>query len=164
MKNAYEIFQNSEKPKNGLPKRWQKFDDLIYLPVGVELTEEELDQVLQKYKVSRIAQQEIIDDDDIRSPKAKILRQGLIFWNFTKVKRFWVLYIWSLSGGESSLIIQRENGVKYQYDLAKNMFSRGNISEKVRFANFDVTNEIIIGKNLISSFYKVISVKNDSSH
>ena len=57
--------------------------------------------------------------------------------------------IWPLSGGESSLIIQRENGVKYQYDLAKNMFSRGNISEKVRFANFDVTNEIIIGKNLI---------------
>ena len=77
-KNAFKIFQNSEKPKNGLPKRWQKFDDLIYLPVGVELTEEELDQVLEKYKVSRIAQQEIIDDDDIRSPKAKILRQGLI--------------------------------------------------------------------------------------
>lgn len=143
-----------------MPKRWQKFDDLIYLPVGVELTEEELDQVLQKYKVSRIAQQEIIDDDDIRSPKAKILRQGLIFWNFMRVKRFWVLYIWSLSWGESSLIIQRENGVKYQYDLAKNMFSRGNISEKVRFANLDVTNEIIIGKNWIILIFRSKKVNN----
>ena len=100
---------------------------------------------MEKYKVSRIAQQETIKNDDIRSPKARMLRQGfrnkslknLISQN---------LAIKSRSGGQNSLIIQRENGVKYQYDLVKNMFSRGNISEKVRFSTLQVTNEIIIGE------------------
>ena len=32
----------------------------------------------------------------------------------------------------------------YAYDLTTNMFSRGNISEKVRFAKLDVTDEVVI--------------------
>ena len=55
-------------PKNGLPKRWQKFGDLIYVPSGVELSDKDILIICEKYKVKRIAQQNIVVSDDIRTP------------------------------------------------------------------------------------------------
>ena len=41
-------------------------------------------------------------------------------------------------------MIQKENGISYSYDFTKSMFSRGNISEKIRFSKFNVYNEVIV--------------------
>lgn len=46
--------------------------------------------------------------------------------------------------GTDTTLIQNENGVSYKFDLTKSMFSRGNISEKIRFSKFSVSNEIIV--------------------
>ena len=53
-----------------LPKRWQKFDDLLVIPAGVEI--ESLENLAANYNVKRIAQQNSITNDTIRSPGAKV--------------------------------------------------------------------------------------------
>ena len=50
-------------------------------------------------KVKRIAQQDIIKDDQIRSPGAKLLL------------------------GTDTTLIQNENGVSYKFDLTKELFN-----------------------------------------
>jgi len=105
-------------PRAGLPKRWQKFGDLILIPSGLTLTESDLNQICVKYKVTRIAQQSSIRSNEIRTPGANLLI------------------------GKNTKIIQKENGISYQYDLTKNMFSRGNISEKIRISKISVTDQL----------------------
>ena len=53
-----------------LPKRWQKFDDLLLIPAGVEI--DSLEKLANEYNVKRIAQQNPITNDTIRSPGAKV--------------------------------------------------------------------------------------------
>ena len=107
-------------PRAGLPKRWQKFGDLVLIPSGVTLTPSDLATISAKYKVSRIAQQNPIQRDEIRTPNAELLV------------------------GTGTELVQKENGVSYAYDFTRNMFSRGNVSEKIRFSALDVTDEVII--------------------
>jgi len=47
-------------PKAGLPKKWQKFQNMILLPSERNFEEEDLERIKTHYKVSRIAQQQII--------------------------------------------------------------------------------------------------------
>jgi len=102
-----------------LPKKWQKFDDLLILPANIEY-KLDLVSLAEKFKVTRIAQQNFIIDDQIRTPGAKLLY------------------------GNGTHVIQKENGISYQFDFTKSMFSRGNISEKIRFSKFEVSNDVII--------------------
>ena len=48
-----------------------------------------------------------------------------------------------LLSGEDPWVLQKENGISYEYNLTTNMFSRGNISEKIRFSKFNVAEEVI---------------------
>ena len=81
---------------------------------------EPLSRTYKEYDVSRIAQQNPILDNDIRTPGARLIY------------------------GEGTEVIQKENGISYSFDFTKSMFSRGNISEKIRFSKFDVKNQVIV--------------------
>ena len=70
--------------------------------------------------MSRIAMQNPIGNDVIRTPGIKLLY------------------------GEGTEVIQKENGVSYHFDISKSMFSRGNISEKIRFSKFDVEGQTVL--------------------
>jgi len=63
-----------------------------------------------------------IEDDDFRSPKVEIMYpQDMDPW-----------------------VVQEDNGVRYVFDVTKVMFSRGNIKEKIRMANFKTAADDII--------------------
>ena len=60
-------------PRTGLPKRWQKFGDLLLIPNTVEVAESDFEQLCKRFKVSRIAQQNKVSTDEVRTPGAKLL-------------------------------------------------------------------------------------------
>jgi tRNA G37 N-methylase Trm5 len=60
-----------------------------------------------------------LKDDAVRTPGAKLLC------------------------GDDPWVLQKENGISYEYNLTTNMFSRGNISEKIHFSKFEVDQEVI---------------------
>ena len=103
-----------------LPKKWSKIDDLLLIPADHKINTDSLEELAIEYGVKRIARQWPILPDQIRSPGVQLIY------------------------GDNTELIQRENGISYSYDLTKSMFSRGNISEKIRFSKFNVHNEIIV--------------------
>ena len=72
------------------------------------------------FKVKRIAQENRVKSDDFRSPNLTLLH------------------------GEDSIVSVVNNGVHYSYDITKCMFSWGNITEKLRIASFDCSNEVVV--------------------
>ena len=46
--------------------------------------------------------------------------------------------------GENGIVQHIDNGIRYTYDVTKNMFSKGNISEKLRIAKFDCEDEVVV--------------------
>ena len=38
----------------------------------------------------------------------------------------------------------RDNGIIYEYDVRKCMFSSGNVTEKLRVAKFDCHNQVVV--------------------
>jgi len=46
--------------------------------------------------------------------------------------------------GESSVVQHKDNGVLYEYDVRKCMFSSGNVTEKMRVARFDCEGEVVV--------------------
>ena len=63
-------------------------------------------------RVTKIARKNAVINDHFRSPRTEILR----------------------GGEEDSWVWKRENGIRYAFDMRRSMFSRGNISEKLRIA------------------------------
>lgn len=50
-----------------------------------------------------------------------------------------------------------DNGIKYAYDVTKNMFSKGNITEKLRISEWDCRDEIVVDLFAGWCFYKYTS-------
>ena len=46
--------------------------------------------------------------------------------------------------GDSGWVSHCENGILYSFDATKCMFSWGNLSEKIRMANLDCTEAVIV--------------------
>ncbi|KAF0039901.1 hypothetical protein F2P81_008136 [Scophthalmus maximus] len=46
--------------------------------------------------------------------------------------------------GEHSWVKHVDNGIRYEFDVTKSMFSAGNITEKLRVAGFDCTGETVV--------------------
>lgn len=44
--------------------------------------------------------------------------------------------------GDSGIVTHIDNGISYTYDITKLMFSRGNITEKIRVAAFNCDGEV----------------------
>ena len=119
--------KQEEKLFMDLPKKWETHGDLIMFPDSSftckfwdNLPNHFWTCVADIFSVQRIALKSIIRKDIFRTPNVT-LRLGT---------HGWVEHI--------------DNGIKYTYDITKNMFSKGNITEKLRISSFDCRNEVVV--------------------
>lgn len=110
-----------------IPSKWDIHNDLVMFP-DTSFTLEVWETLPQPFwtgiadimRVKRIAVKSRIKNDNFRTPKMKLVL------------------------GDDVIVKHIDNGVCYEFDITKNMFSKGNISEKLRIAKFDCTNEIVV--------------------
>lgn len=115
-------------PIKQFPHHWIKHSDLIVLPSnsfsdvqwdGVNV-EEFWKCIAEALGVKRLAIEHHINNDDYRTPTCHLLV------------------------GESGVVEHVDNKVTYVFDVTKNMFCHGNITEKIRMAQLSCDNEIIL--------------------
>ncbi|KAH6558001.1 hypothetical protein KP509_1Z082800 [Ceratopteris richardii] len=112
---------------NEVPKKWERLDDMAILPANSfsskcwSLFGSTFWQILLEcFKVKRVA------------------RQARIKPTQTRDSNLILLY------GHHAWVQHRENGIIYCFDATKCMFSSGNISEKLRMAKLECSNETIV--------------------
>ena len=117
----------SDKDLEDIPNTWQVHGDLLLLPkdsfkhkVWKCVIPAIWDVYCKHLNVKRIARHSRIADDHFRSSKVELLH------------------------GVDGKVARKENGILYSYDITKCMFSDGNITEKMRIAKFDCTDEIVV--------------------
>ena len=117
-----------------LPTKWELFGDLALVPSDALNSEEwhtirsENDTLYQEVwreiatslRVSRIARQSEIANDKLRSSQVKMII------------------------GDSGEVEFTDNGVKFWLDVTKVMFSSGNVTERHRIGDIDMSDEIVV--------------------
>ncbi|CAH1786073.1 unnamed protein product, partial [Owenia fusiformis] len=111
-----------------IPSRWQRHGDLVMLPEKAfqhPVWEESLGLDIWKIVANsmgckRLAKKCRIASDGFRTPQVKLLL------------------------GDDGWVQHVDNHIKYTFDVTKNMFSQGNISEKLRVSSFDCTGETVV--------------------
>ena len=78
------------------------------------------ESIADTLNVRRIAISSRVTNDTVRTPRVTLKTGG----------DGWVSHV--------------DNGVTYTYDVTKCMFSKGNVTEKMRVARFDCTNEVVV--------------------
>ena len=120
-------FQISKDLSKEIPESWEFYGDLLLLP-GNAFTDQAwtkhiadiLQIVCSLFQVSRVARKRSVINDQFRSPKTDLLL------------------------GNTTWVCRRENGITYNFDITKSMFSAGNISEKIRISKFDCSGEVVV--------------------
>lgn len=117
-----------------LPTKWERFDDLALVQSDALNSEEwhiirsENDTLYQEVwreivtslRVSRIARQSEIANDKLRTSQVKMII------------------------GDSGEVELTDNGVKFWLDVTKVMFSSGNVTERHRIGDIDMSGEIVV--------------------
>tara|TARA_X000000368_G_C23041678_1_gene717225 strand:+ start:1577 stop:2506 length:930 start_codon:yes stop_codon:yes gene_type:complete len=114
-----------------IPSRWEKLGDMILLPessfnsldwqkIIIEHPNKIWNIFCGELKVSKIGRQRKIKTGPMRKSQVELLY------------------------GENGIVLHKENGILFEFDTTKVMFSSGNISERIRVSKFDCTNEIIL--------------------
>eukprot|EP00088_Acartia_fossae_P039758 TRINITY_DN4137_c0_g1_i17.p1 TRINITY_DN4137_c0_g1~~TRINITY_DN4137_c0_g1_i17.p1 ORF type:complete len:383 (-),score=30.59 TRINITY_DN4137_c0_g1_i17:523-1638(-) len=108
-----------------LPESYEIYGDLILIPSNSLLAESEqkeevYDIICDIFRVNRIARKNAVVNDKFRSPRTDLLRGA----------EPWVHIV--------------ENRIRYNFDVTKSMFCRGNITEKMRVAKFDCSTEVVV--------------------
>jgi len=128
-KNRIEILKTRVESDVGfvpdLPETFEIYGDLILIPSQALNSQEGqnlkvLEIICDVFRVKRIARKNAVVNDKFRSPRTDLLL------------------------GEDPLVCITENKIKYNFDITKSMFCRGNITEKLRLAQFDCSNELIV--------------------
>lgn len=128
------MFEKSDWEERLPNWKWERHDDLIILPrdpcfrfLEDELgfrkwSEESILALMQAFAPGcrRLAVQGAIHDDDFRSPRLELIL------------------------GDSTIVRHRDNGIVYEFDAGKCMFSSGNITEKMRVASFDCRGQTVV--------------------
>ena len=127
--------QTVEEMAGSFPVSWERHGDLVVLPSAPlstnlwhtylnGLSESQLSNfwhtISLSLKCKRLALSGTISDDNFRSPKVTLVL------------------------GEDGWVDHVDNGVHYTFDVTRCMFSAGNITEKIRVANFDCTRETVV--------------------
>jgi tRNA G37 N-methylase Trm5 len=110
-----------------IPRHWEMFEDLVLLPatsfqspVWDSVASLLWPVVADTFHVSRVARHGRIQSDQFRSPRLEMLL------------------------GADTWVRKKENGVVYELDLAKSMFSSGNVTEKARMMSTDCAGETVV--------------------
>lgn len=124
-----ENVQLSAELESEIPQKWEKYGDIVIFGnercfesnVWQSLIGNELWQtVCDILKVNRVAIRKRIKSDRYRTPRAEL--------------------VW----GNSSWVTHTDNGIKYSWDVEKNMFCAGNAPERHRVAGFDCREEVVV--------------------
>lgn len=109
---------------------WQEFKKSLPLPVvqsensPFSIDEDELAslvcQSIQKPICRRLAIERGVKNDDFRTPDIVMLL------------------------GDNGIVSHKDNHILYQFDVTKCMFSFGNVREKIRMAELDCSDEIVV--------------------
>ncbi|XP_061899983.1 tRNA wybutosine-synthesizing protein 2 homolog isoform X2 [Entelurus aequoreus] len=117
----------TEELRVDLPRSFQRHGDLVLLghncflaPPWKKIDKELWRAVAKGLGAKRLARMSGIRSDGYRSPKVTMLL------------------------GEHSWVKHVDNGITYEFDVTKCMFSAGNISEKLRVAGFDCRGETVV--------------------
>ncbi|KAG7517654.1 hypothetical protein JOB18_013498 [Solea senegalensis] len=118
----------TEELRRNLPRSFQKHGDLVLLgdgcfslPLWKKMDVQQLWSAVAKgLGAKRLAKMSRISKDGFRSPVVTMLL------------------------GEHSWVKHSDNGVTYEFDVTKCMFSAGNITEKLRVAGFNCTGETVV--------------------
>jgi len=139
LRNYIEVELNNFKIKNPLklelleeiPKRWEKLGDLVLFP--------ELSFTSENWmKIISINQNVIWHSLAKALQVSKIGRQKRIQLGPMRRSQVELLY------GKDGIVLHKENGIFFEFDVTKVMFSSGNISERIRVSKFDCSDEIIL--------------------
>ena len=108
-----------------LSDSWFKHGDMAVLSVGkLDVWQQAPTSIwpaiASKMSCTRIALQEKISPDCYRTPVVRVVL------------------------GDGRWVEHIDNGVKYVFDVTQSMFSQGNVTEKMRMAQLDCTNEVIV--------------------
>ncbi|XP_052066312.1 tRNA wybutosine-synthesizing protein 2 homolog [Mytilus californianus] len=124
--HKYDILM-TEQLQRDIPHHWEKHGDLALLPPNCFCDDnwkkagEELWSVICKcLHCSRVARKDVISTDGFRTPQVKLLQ------------------------GDTGWVEHKDNRIRYTYDITKCMFSAGNVTEKLRIAKFDCSNETVV--------------------
>ncbi|XP_062249058.1 tRNA wybutosine-synthesizing protein 2 homolog isoform X1 [Platichthys flesus] len=117
----------TEEMRADLPRSFQRHGDLVLLGDGCFSLHlwKKMDgrlwrAVAEGLGATRLAKISRISSDGFRSPAVTMLL------------------------GEHSWVKHVDNGIRYEFDVTKSMFSAGNITEKLRVAGFDCTGETVV--------------------
>lgn len=109
---------------------WEEFKKAMPIPVVREennpfsIDEDELAsllcQTVQKPACRRLAVERSVKNNDYRTPNVELIL------------------------GDSAIVTHKENQITYRFDITKCMFSFGNINEKMRMAEQDCSEEIVV--------------------
>lgn len=108
--------------KTFLPKKWELLGDVLLMKIPGEL-EDLKGEIAKEYAIELLAKTVLWDlgiEGEFREPKVKLLY------------------------GKETETIHKENGVKFKLDVAKLMFSSGNIDERIRMATIAKKDEIVV--------------------
>ncbi|XP_035016728.1 tRNA wybutosine-synthesizing protein 2 homolog [Hippoglossus stenolepis] len=117
----------TEEMRADLPRSFQRHGDLVLmgdgcfsLPLWKKMDGQLWSAVAEGLGAKRLAKMSQISRDGFRSPVVTMLL------------------------GEHSWVKHVDNGIGYEFDVTKCMFSAGNITEKLRVAGFDCTGETVV--------------------
>ncbi|ELU07407.1 hypothetical protein CAPTEDRAFT_223268 [Capitella teleta] len=108
-----------------VPRHWEKHGDLIILPqnafrnpIWSQIGAWAL--VTEHLKCNRVARKSVVKNDKFRTPQVELVV------------------------GENGWIQQIDNHIKFTYNVTKCMFSVGNITEKLRIASWNCSDETVV--------------------
>ncbi|XP_049591540.1 tRNA wybutosine-synthesizing protein 2 homolog isoform X1 [Syngnathus scovelli] len=117
----------TKEVRDDLPRSFQRHGDLVLLgnncfslPVWKKFDQQLWHTVAKGLGAKRLATMNRISSDGFRSPQVTVLL------------------------GEQSWVKHVDNGITYEFDVTKCMFSAGNITEKLRVAGFDCRGETVV--------------------
>ncbi|XP_068596623.1 tRNA wybutosine-synthesizing protein 2 homolog [Brachionichthys hirsutus] len=118
----------TEELKGDLPRSFQRHGDLLLLgdgsfslPLWEDMDSQQLWSAVAKiFGAKRLAKMSRISRNGFRSPAVTMLL------------------------GENSWVQHVDNGIRYEFDVTKCMFSAGNVTEKLRVAGFDCRGETVV--------------------
>lgn len=111
----------SESDFENLPKKWEKFGDVLIL---------KMDKIEEKEKVAEAY--------------AKVLKCKSVLEDAGGIKGIERKPCFNFVYGNDAITVHVENGIKYKFDAKKIMFSSGNIDERIRMAKVAKKNEVVV--------------------
>jgi len=113
------------------PLKWEILGDVVIFPEGSKLGDSDLSSVAEALGCTRVAIQAEIDSGMMRKSNLELIH------------------------GDDGWVVHKENFVDYEFDITKVMFSSGNITERRRMGEFDMTGETIVDAYCGIGYYSI---------